>query len=296
MTDQHTFRGLYTAIVTPFDQDKKIDKPTYEKHLKFQVDGGVDGIVVCGTTGESPTYSDKEFEYLVATAVEIAGDSCQIIAGSGSNATGKSVKRSKIAENVGADGLLIVGPYYNKPTQEGIKQHYRTIADAVSIPSIVYNVPGRTAVNIATDTIAELAEHPNISAAKEASGDINQIMDLVQAVPEDFSVLSGDDAMTLPLIAVGGRGVISVAANQVPAIMKELVANCLADNMDKAREFHYKLLPLMRANFWESNPIPVKTSLALMGRMQNEFRLPLVPLSKELEGPIKQLLEDLGAM
>jgi len=293
MAEDKHFRGLHTALVTPFNDQQEIDREAYKKHLRYQIEGGVNGLVISGTTGESPTLSDEEFTYLIETAVEEAGDDCVVIAGSGANDTRKSVKKSILAEEVGADGLLIVAPYYNKPVQRGIKKHYTEIADAVDIPLIVYNVPGRTSINIEPDTIAELAAHPNIVAVKEASGDIGQVMDIISKVPDDFSVLSGDDSMTLPLIAGGGDGLISVASNEAPELMKQYVWHCLNDEMVSAREFHYKLLPLMNANFWESNPIPVKAALAMMGRMKNILRAPMVPLDIEYEENLMNILEKL---
>jgi 4-hydroxy-tetrahydrodipicolinate synthase len=289
------FRGLYTAIVTPFqnDADRSIDKEAYRRHLEFQIKGEVDGLVVCGTTGESPTFSDEEFRYLIETAVEVSDGRVQIIAGSGSNSTSKSIKRSKIAAEAGADGLLIVTPYYNKPTQEGLIRHFTTIADATDVPVMVYNVPGRTATNIQPSTLAHMAEHPNIAAVKEASGDMNQILEVLASVPQDFAVLSGDDALTLPLISAGGDGVVSVASNLVPIHMSAYVDHCLEDRMEHARESHYQLLPLMKANFWESNPIPVKSALAMMGRMEDVFRLPLVPMSEAYREPFRAILSDL---
>jgi len=288
--------GLHTAIVTPFTHSLAIDKEAYENHIRRQIEGGVDGLVVCGTTGESPSFSDKEFEYLIRTAVSISDGRCLIIAGSGTNATQKALHRSEIAAREGADALLIVAPYYNKPTQEGIAAHYTTIADSVEIPLMIYNVPGRTSINITPDTIARLAEHNNITSVKEASGDMNQIMDIIQKVPDDFAVLSGDDAMTLPLIAAGGHGTVSVAANEAPGLMKNYVDACLTSDMQKAQELHYKLLPLMKANFWQSNPIPVKAALSMMGYMENILRLPMVPLDKELEPKLKTVLKDLDLL
>lgn len=290
------FNGLHTAIVTPFTHSLAIDKEAYEAHIRRQIEGGVDGLVVCGTTGESPSFSDEEFEYLIRTAVSISKGKCLVIAGSGTNATQKALHRSKIAEREGADALLIVAPYYNKPTQQGIAAHYTTIADSVEIPLMIYNVPGRTSVNITPDTIARLAEHDNIASVKEASGNMNQIMDIIQKVPDDFAVLSGDDAMTLPLIAAGGRGVVSVAANEAPGLMKSYVDACLNSGIQEARDLHYKLLPLMKANFWQSNPIPVKAALAMMGHMENILRLPMVPLEEELEPKLKTVLNNLDLL
>ena len=287
------FRGLYTAIVTPFSEDYAIDKTAYEKHLEYQKEGGVDGIVVCGTTGESPTFSDEEFVYLVETAVEVASDRCSIIAGSGSNATEKTIHRSKLAEDAGADGLLVVAPYYNKPTQAGLRTHFRQVADATDLPVMLYNVPGRTSVNIAPETIAELAEHPNIVSVKEASADLMQVNRIQMLTPDAFSVLSGDDALTLPMMAQGCQGLVSVASNEAPQLMKELVDLGLNGSFDDARKVHYRLLPLMLANFWESNPSPAKAALQMMGKMGHTVRPPLVPMSAELEPNLRTILSDL---
>ncbi len=287
------FKGLHTALVTPFDHNDEIDKEAWEKHLDYQIKGGVDGLVICGTTGESPNISDEEFEYLVSSAFEKANNDVTIIAGSGSNSTKKSIERSERAAELGAKALLLVGPYYNKPTQEGLLAHYRAIADSTDLPCIVYNVPGRTSSNITPQTIAELAKHERIVAVKEACGDINQIMDLVASVPYGFSILSGDDGMTLPIIAAGGVGLISVASNQAPALMKKYVDACNNGDFETARELHYRLYPLMKANFWESNPAPAKASLEIMGMMKNYVRLPLLPMSKKYEEMLRQLLLDL---
>lgn len=289
----HRFKGLSVALVTPMDEDLEIDRPAYERHLKYQIDGGVDYLVVCGTTGESPNITDSEFEYLVSSAVELAKGKCGVIAGTGTNSTANSIARSKMAEEIGVDGLLLVGPYYNKPSEAGLLAHFFGIADAVELPGIIYNVPGRTALNILPETIVKLSDHPNIVAAKEASGDIGQIMDLISRVPDDFTVLAGDDAMTLPTIACGGNGVISVASNESPAHMKAYVEACLSGDFDEARRHHYKLLPLFQANFWESNPLPVKAALFYMGRMQNTFRLPLVPMDEKYSLPLQEVLRNL---
>ncbi|MEX0684519.1 MAG: 4-hydroxy-tetrahydrodipicolinate synthase [Balneolales bacterium] len=289
----HKFTGLSVALVTPMDENLEIDTEAYEKHLKYQIDGGVDYLVVCGTTGESPNITDDEFSYLLSKAVELAGGRCGVIAGTGTNSTSKSIERSKVAEKLGAYGLLLVGPYYNKPSENGLLAHFRAIADSVSLPGIIYNVPGRTALNILPDTIVKLAGHPNIVAVKEASGNINQIMDVIARVPEDFTVLAGDDAMTLPTIACGGQGLISVAANEAPAMMKTYVDACLSGDFEKARLHHFNLLPLIRANFWESNPIPVKAALSYMGRMKNVLRLPMAPLDEKYVSELQDILQKL---
>jgi len=296
MADDKVFRGLMTALVTPFDDDQSIDKKAWEKHLDYQLEGGVDGLVVCGTTGESPTFSDEEFEYLVKSAVKKAGGKCPVIAGSGTNATNKSIHRSKIARDAGADGLLIVAPYYNKPTQRGLVKHYTTIADAVDIPLIVYNVPGRTSVNILPHTVAELARHPNTVAVKEASGNISQVMDVIDAVPHDFTVLSGDDAMTQPLIPTGGHGVISVASNALPAPMRAWLDSLRAGDFPAAREQLRPLLPVFEATFAEPNPIPVKAACALMGLMELHYRLPLVPPTERTLNQLRQVLQPFGVL
>ncbi len=286
------FSGLYTAIVTPFDDQKKIDEEAYVNHLSFQEEGGVDGIVISGTTGESPSLTDDEYQYLLETAVEKTGDDCSIIAGSGTNNTQKAIDKSQMSEDLGADGLLVVAPYYNKPEQRGLIKHYAHIADEVSIPIIIYNVPGRTGVNVSAQTVAELSAHSNIVGVKEASGDLEQAADIINQTPDDFAVLSGEDAITLQMMASGGVGAVSVASNIVPDRMKEFVDYALNNEMISARKLHYELLPLMNAGFWETNPIPVKAALSIMGRMKNQLRLPLEPLSIENEERLLELLED----
>lgn len=290
------FKGLSVAMVTPFQEDGQIDKAAWEAHLAYMTEGGVDGVVVCGTTGESPTIDDEEYQYLLSTAVAHCKGKCFVIAGSGSNDTAKSIKRSKMAEKIGADGLLLVAPYYNKPSQEGLIAHYTALANATSLPGIIYNVPGRSGVNILPETTAKLASHPNLVAVKEASGDMQQILRVIELVPNDFTVLSGDDAMTLPIIAAGGHGIVSVAGNEVPHLMKAYCDACLSGALNKAREWHYKLQPLMLANFWQSNPSPVKAAMAMMGRMKNVLRLPMVPLESRFEAPLKAILQKLGAV
>jgi 4-hydroxy-tetrahydrodipicolinate synthase len=291
---EQDFSGLHTAIVTPFDQNHRIDEEAYVNHLHYQAEGGVDGIVVSGTTGESPSLTGEEYEYLLDTAVEEVGDDCLIIAGSGSNNTRKTIEVSRKSEELGADGLLIVAPYYNKPEQRGLIEHYTRIADAVDIPIIIYNVPGRTGVNVEAETVAELSAHSNIVAVKEASGDVEQAAEIVAQTSDDFDVLSGEDALTLQIMASGGVGAISVASNVYPSRMKEFVDFGLNNEMVSARQLHYELLPLMNAGFWETNPIPVKAALSIMGRMKNQLRLPLVPLDIEYEERMLDLLEDYG--
>lgn len=288
------FNGLSTAVITPFSEDGSIDIAAFKRVLEYQISGGVDGIVVCGTTGESPTFSDEEFVLLMETARTITRNRCFLIAGVGSNDTKQVIHRASLAVSAGTDGLLVVSPYYNKPTQKSLIAHYLHIADRVNKPIMVYNVPGRTSVNILPDTIATLAAHQNIVAVKEACGDINQAMDVLAAVPANFTVLSGDDAMALPMIAAGAKGLVSVAANEAPHLFKQLVETCLAGDFEHARTLHYKLLPLMKVNFVESNPIPVKFAMSHLGFCKNELRLPLTPLSSRYEPEINQILLNLG--
>jgi 4-hydroxy-tetrahydrodipicolinate synthase len=294
----HVFSGLSVAVVTPFNPDFSIDKESYAKHLHFLLDNGVDHLVISGTTGESPSFTDEEFEYLVKTAVDIVAEKGKgsVIAGSGSNDTEKTIRKSILAEKCGANALLLVTPYYNKPMQRALIAHFTAIADSVTIPIMLYNVPGRTNVNMLPETTLALSAHPNIIAIKEASNDLQQIMKVIEIVPSDFGVFSGDDALTLPIIAAGGMGLVSVVGNEVPALTAAYVKACLAEDLDSARKLHYQLQPLMRFNFVETNPIPVKAALAMMGRMQNVLRLPLIPMDTKYEAELKGYLTDLGAL
>lgn len=292
---QHKLKieGLYTAIITPFTKSGEVDYDAFKRLLDMQLGGGVAGVVVCGTTGESPTVTDEEFAKLLEMAVQVSKGKMQVIAGTGTNSTDKTITKSRLAQKHGAEALLIASPYYNKPSQAGLLAHFRAVADATDLPIIVYNVPGRTAVNIETPTLKQLMNHPNIVAVKEASGSINQIMDVIEAVDNDFAVLSGDDAITLPMIAAGGKGVISVISNEAPARFNEMVQFALKGNFAKAREIHYELLPLMKANFWESNPTIVKSALHQMGMIEEVLRLPLVPAGREHQQPLADLLKKL---
>ena len=291
----HVFSGFSVAVVTPFNSDFSIDKESYTKHLHFLLDNGVDHLVISGTTGESPSFTDDEFFYLVKTAVEITkvkgkGD---VIAGSGSNDTEKTIRKSKLAEEAGATGLLMVTPYYNKPMQKALIAHFTAIADSVTIPIMLYNVPGRTNVNMLPETTLALSAHKNIVAIKEASNDLQQIMKVIELVASDFAVLAGDDALTLPIIAAGGAGLVSVVGNEIPKLTAEYVKTCLSGDFAAARKIHYRLQPLMGFNFVETNPIPVKAALALMGRMKNVLRLPLIPMDKKYEAELERHLRDL---
>ncbi|MGB9701350.1 MAG: 4-hydroxy-tetrahydrodipicolinate synthase [Candidatus Kapaibacteriota bacterium] len=274
-------KGTITAIVTPFKQDLSIDFDAFERLVNFQIENNVDGIVVCGSTGESATLSHKERLALIIKAVEISNGRVPIIAGTGTNDTKATIELSLVAKEEGADALLLVAPYYNKPTQLGILQHYLTISEQVDIPQIIYNVPGRTGVNISAETQIEIAKQcENVVATKEASGNIEQIMQVIKHSPRNFVVLSGDDATTLPLIAAGAKGVVSVFSNYAPAQLVELVQLALKGNFKAARNIHYKYLKLMNLSFIESNPVPAKAILSLMGLIEGHVRLPLVPLSK----------------
>lgn len=287
-------RGSIVALVTPFTAENKIDQRALKRLVEFQIANGTDAISPCGTTGEAPTLSESEYEAVIGTVVETANQRVPVIAGAGSNDTAKAIKLSKLAEKLGADGILSVGPYYNKPTQEGFYQHFKAIADAVHIPVLLYNVPGRTGANIETNTVLALAQIENIFGMKEASASLPQMMELLRAKPEDFRVYSGDDAFTLAVIACGGDGVVSVAANQIPKAMSELCAAALRGDFVTARQLHYKYLPLMNANFLESNPIPVKCALAMMGLIEERYRLPLTPMSTENRQKLRQILAAVG--
>lgn len=288
------FQGTATAIVTPFKKDGSLDEEALRKFVDFQIKGGVDALVPLGTTGENPTVTKEEHERILEIVIEQARGRVKIFAGAGSNSTAEAIEKARIAKNVGADAALVVGPYYNKPTQEGYYRHFRAIAEAVDIPIIVYNVPGRTGGNIEAATVLRLAEEiPSIIAVKEASGNLQQIMEIARNKPDHFSLLSGDDAFAFPLIALGGDGCISVVANEVPKEFSQLIQYCLKGKWEKARELHYKLLPLMNVNFIESNPIPVKTALAMMGLIEESFRLPLCPISEKNREKVRQVLVSL---
>lgn len=294
MAKQSLVEGLYTALVTPFDDQLQIDETSWRRLLDFQASGKVNGVVVSGTTGESPTLNSSEFDFLVRSAREHLGNNIRLWVGTGTNVTEASIQRSKRAAELGADGLLLVTPYYNKPTQAGLKHHFFSIADSVDLPVMLYNVPGRTGTLIETDSILELSRHPNIVASKEATGNMSQILDLITNAPDDYSILAGDDPLTLPVIAAGGTGVVSVTSNIVPGLMQALVKDSLAGNLDSAKQINKKLWPLMNAAFSESNPIPVKSALGLMGVIHPYLRPPLSQLSEPNQKRLKQVLTDLN--
>ncbi len=275
------WQGTFTAVVTPFNPDGTLDEKSLRKLVDFQVDGGVEGLVPCGTTGESVTMSLEEQKRVVRVVLEQVDGRVAVVAGAGGNATEKVVTAAREMESLGADAILSVVPYYNKPTQEGMFQHFSKVADAVSVPVILYNVPGRTSSNMLPDTVLRLAEHENVKAVKEASGNLVQVMEILRGAPEGFRVLSGEDNLTFPLLSLGGHGVISVVSNEVPMMMSRMVRDGLSGNWNDARDLHYKLLGLMNTNFIETNPTPVKAALAMMGLIQEAYRLPLVPMKED---------------
>jgi 4-hydroxy-tetrahydrodipicolinate synthase len=288
------FTGTGTALVTPFRRDGSLDEPTLRALIKRQIDAGVDFLVPCGTTGESPTLTHEEHLRVVEIAVELAKGRVPVLAGAGGYNTTEVIALARELAEIGADGILSVTPYYNKPTQEGLFQHYRAIAEAITLPIVVYSVQGRTGVNVEPATVRRLATIENIVGIKEASGNISQMAAILNAVPDDFVVLSGDDAITLPLIALGGRGVISVVSNEIPAEMTRLTHFALDGDFAAAREIHRRVHPLMEVNFVESNPIPVKAAMAQMGLLEQVWRLPLVAPKAESEARIRTVLESLN--
>lgn len=291
-------RGAATALVTPFTANGDIDEDRLRALIEYQITGGIRLLVPCGTTGESATMTEQEDQRVIKITVETAKGRARVIAGTGSNATSSAIEWSLAARDLGVDAVLVVAPYYNKPTQEGLDAHFRAVAEAISdLPVVIYNVPGRTGSNISAATALKLAhEVENIAAVKEASGDLTQIMAILRGRPEGFRVLSGDDSITLPLIALGADGLISVASNEAPALVSRLVEHALAGEWDQARAVHYKLLPLMEANFIESSPGPVKAGLALIGIIEENFRLPLVPVQEKTRARMREVLLELGLL
>jgi 4-hydroxy-tetrahydrodipicolinate synthase len=291
-------RGCATALVTPFTAEGAIDEDRMRALIDRQITGGVRLLVPCGTTGESATMTEAEDQRVIALTIEVARGRAHVIAGTGSNATAAAIEYSQRARNAGADAVLQVAPWYNKPTQEGLYAHFRAIAEAIpETPVMLYNVPGRTSSNIAAQTTLRLARDcENIVAVKEASGDLTQIMGILRERPANFSVLSGDDAVTLPLIALGADGIVSVASNEIPDLMSRMTGLALAGKWDEARALHYRILPLMEINFIESSPGPVKAAMAMMGLLEENFRLPLVPIQEKSRARIREVLDELGIM
>lgn len=287
------FGGAIVAIVTPF-KDGRVDEEALRKLIEEQIDAGTDGIAPCGTTGESTTLSHVEHDRVIEITVDAVNKRVPVIAGTGSNSTAEALRLTRHAWEAGADGALIVCPYYNRPTQEGLYHHYRTIAEAVPIPVIIYNIAGRTGVNMQTETLARLAKFKNIVGVKEASGSLKQMSDVIEFCGPDFDVLSGDDIFTLALMAIGGKGVISVISNVVPADMAGMVDAFTAGDLQKARALHYKMSPLIDALFIETNPIPVKTAMAMMGKIDPELRLPLCRMAEKNEAVLKKAMQQYG--
>ena len=283
-------RGCGTALVTPFHQDGSLDEQALKNLVSWQIESGIDFLVPCGTTGETPTLSHDEWLRVIDLTIEAAAGRVPIVAGATSNSTSDAVAKAKEAsERPGVDAILSASPYYNKPTQEGQYQHFKAIAEAVSKPVILYNVPGRTAANLEPVTVARLADLPNIAGVKEASGNLTQIAEICSAARPDFSVLSGDDAMTLPVIAIGGVGVISVASNEIPREMAEMTRSALNNDWTGARQIFRKFLPLMQANFIESSPMPVKAVLAMMGRIEEAYRLPMIAVRRDTRSRLQKI-------
>ncbi|MGH7372269.1 MAG: 4-hydroxy-tetrahydrodipicolinate synthase [Candidatus Methylomirabilales bacterium] len=290
-----SFEGSIVAMVTPF-RDGKVDEPKVRELVEFHVKNGTDAIVPCGTTGESPTLSHAEHKRVVEVTIEAAAGRIPVVAGTGSNSTAEAIELTQHAKKAGADGVLMVCPYYNKPTQAGLIAHYTAVAAAVDIPIIMYNIPGRTGVNMLTETVAALAELPSVVGMKEASGSLEQMTEVISLCGDRLTVVSGDDTLTLPLMAVGGKGVISVVANIVPKETAEMTRAALNGDWKRAKELHLRLFPLCKAMFYETNPIPVKTAMQLLGRLNGELRLPLCPMSQANRDKLQKALRAYGLL
>lgn len=287
------YEGAFTALVTPFSGGQ-IDAQALRNHIDFQIEKGIDGVVPCGTTGEASTLSHDEHIEVVRITVDHVAGRVPVIAGSGSNSTAEALELTVRVKDVGADACLMITPYYNKPTQEGLHQHFSTIAGEVDIPIVLYNVPGRTGINMLPETVARLARIPNIIGLKDATADLKQASYTRQLVPDDFVILSGEDALVYPLMAVGGNGVICVTSNILPAEMAEMCRRFRSGDVTGAAELHHRLLPMCDALFVETNPIPVKAALTMMGRIENELRLPLIPISEKGAEKVKKAITDFG--
>lgn len=288
------FRGAFVAIVTPFI-DGKLDEQGLQDLIEFQIAGGTHGIVPCGTTGESATMSHAEHHRVVELTIKTVAGRVPVLAGTGSNSTSESIELTRAAKEAGADGALMITPYYNKPSQEGLYQHFKAVAEAVDIPIILYNVPSRTAVNMLPETVARCAQIANIVGVKEATADLNQISQVIRLCPKDFAVMSGDDFTSMPTVMIGGTGVISVTSNVAPRDMAAMMDAALAGDIARAQELHYKLLPLMQAMFIDTNPVPAKTSLAMMGKIKSGLpRLPLYKMNEANEEKLKKVLAAYG--
>jgi 4-hydroxy-tetrahydrodipicolinate synthase len=289
------FKGTYTAIVTPFTPDKRLDIPALERLVKAQIDGGVSGIVPCGTTGETPTLTADEYAEVIAATVRVVARKVPVIAGTGTNATSTTIEQTQRAKALGADAALVVTPYYNKPSQDGLYAHFRAVAEQGGLPVMLYNVPSRTGCDLLPETVVRLqADTPRIVAVKEAAGSVDRIAELRARCRKDFSILSGDDAFTLPMMTVGADGVVSVASNIVPEKVSELTRLALAGDFEKARALHLQLRPLFSALFIEPNPTPAKAALAMLGRMTDDVRLPLLAASEKTRAILKSALKEIA--
>lgn len=289
-----TFEGAFTALITPFDEENNLDEEGFRQNIKSQIDGGIDGIVPVGTTGECATLSHEEHERVIELSIEAADGEVPVIAGTGSNSTEEALSLTKHAADAGADAVLLVAPYYNKPTQRGLYEHYKTLAKEVDIPQIIYNIPSRTGRNIEADTLAELSKLENVVGVKEASGDLSQVMEIAQKSDENFDILSGDDSLTLPILSLGGVGAVSVASNLLPGKVSKMVKSYLEGDAQTAREIHFELLPLFNSLFLETNPGPVKAAMEIIGKPAGSPRLPLVEANEETKNQLKEVLSDLG--
>ena len=288
------FRGSMVAMITPFTEDGKIDKTGVEKLINFHIENGTDAILLVGTTGESATLTHDEHKELIKMGVEISAGRIPIVAGTGSNSTAEAIELTKFAKETGADAALLITPYYNKPTQKGMYLHFKKIAESADIPIVLYNVPSRTGINLLPDTVARLSEIPNIVAVKEASGNLGQMVQIISKVKDGFNLMSGDDQLLLPILSIGGTGVISVVANIIPKDMSQMIKEWEAGNIDKAREMYYKMYPLAQAMFYETNPIPVKTAARLLGLPTGELRLPLAPMDDINLEKLKKAMKNYG--
>ncbi len=289
------FEGAIPALVTPF-KNGEIDIPSFKRHIDWVIDNGVSAVVPCGTTGESATLSHEEHQRLIEITVDHVAGRVPVIAGTGSNSTREAVHLTRFAEKVGANGALVITPYYNKPTQKGLIEHFKAVSESVNIPIILYNVPGRTGVNMLPETVAKVAEFKNIVGIKEASGNLAQISEIIRLCDPSFAVISGDDGLTYSILTLGGKGVISVTANILPDKVSMMVKSALDGDWETARRIHFDLAEINKSLFIETNPIPVKTALQIMGRMNAEFRLPLTPMSEENRARLKKTLERYGVV
>ena len=288
------FRGVYTALITPFHKNTDIDEAALRRLVDSQIDGGIAGLVPVGTTGESPTVSHEENIKVIEIVADQAAGRVPVIAGTGSNSTAEAVEMTRLAKGVGATATLQVTPYYNKPNQEGLYRHFATVADEGGLPVLVYNIPGRTGRNVETPTMLRLAEHPGIVGVKEASGSIPQMMDVLAGRPEGFCVLSGDDNLAFPLTAIGGDGVVSVASNAAPRHVVTMIEAALQGKLEEARAEHYRLLPLFKGVFLDTNPIPIKYAMSVLKAAEESYRLPLVEMDQEKKQRMREILKEVG--